>query len=166
MRAISIAAVSAVALLTVSAYGQSQSPPGSATVLRSNAPSYSPVAPPKAPALNPMKQEDVSKIEGASVLGSDGKKIGDVSKVLMKPEDKTIDRLVVRTGGLLGVGGHHVAMPIEDFSWDTDAAAFKIAKTADELKSMAEWTEPETATPATGSSRPIEKTTSPPRSGE
>jgi hypothetical protein len=166
MRTISIAAVSAAALLAVSAYAQSQSPPGNTTP-RSSAPAYSPVAAPKPLALNPLKQEDLSKIEGTSVLDSDGKKIGDVSRVLMKPEDKTIDRLVIRVGGVLGVGGRFVAMPIDAFSWDADAAVFKVRKTADDLKSMAEWQEPATAgASATGSSTPPEKSTAPTRSGD
>ena len=166
MRTIAIAAVSAAALLTVSAYAQSQSPPGDTTP-RSSAPAYSPVAAPKAPAQNPLKQEDVSKIEGTSVLGIDSKKLGDVSRVLMKPEDKTIDRLVIRSGGVLGMGGHLVALPIDAFSWDADAAAFKIGKTADDLKSMAEWQEPGTAaTSSTGSSTPPAKSIAPTRSGD
>ena len=165
MRAISIAAVSAVALLTASTYAQSQSQPTDTTP-RSTSPAYSPVPAPKVPAQNPLKQDDVSKIEGTSVLGIDGKKLGDVSRVLMKPEDKTIDRLVVRSGGVLGVGGHLVAMPIDAFSWDADAGAFKIGKTADDLKSMAEWQEPGTASTATGSSMPPAKSTAPTRAGD
>jgi hypothetical protein len=166
MRSISIAAVSAAALLTVSAYAQSQSPPGDTTP-RSSAPAYSPVAAAKAPALNPLKQEDVTKTGGTSVLGSDGKKLGDVSRVLMKPEDKTIDPLVIRVGGVLGVGGHLVAMPIDAFSWDADAAAFKVGETADDLKSMAEWQESGTAaTSAVGSSTPPAKSTAPIGSGD
>jgi sporulation protein YlmC with PRC-barrel domain len=152
MRAISIAAASAVALLAVSAHAQSQSPSGGATMPRSEPP-----AAVKAPAPNPLKQEDVSKIEGATVLGTDGKKIGAVSRVLMKPDEKTIDRLVVHTGGVLGIGGRQVAMPVDDFRWDADAAAFKISKTADDLTSMAEWTPPGSGT-ATGSSTPAERT--------
>ena len=97
-----------------------------------------PAAVARAPAPNPLKQEDVSKIEGASVLGSDSKKVGSVSKVLMKPDEKTLDRLVVHTGGVLGIGGRYVAMPVDDFSWDADAAAFKVSKTADDLTTMAE----------------------------
>lgn len=157
MRAISIAAASAVALLTVSAYAQSQYPSSGATTPRSNPPA----AAAKAPTPNPLKQEDVSKIEGASVLGSDSKKLGDVSKVLMKPDQKTIDRLVVHTGGVLGIGGRHVAMPIDDFAWDADAAAFKISKTADDLTSMAEWTPPGSETAASGSSAPPAESTAP-----
>jgi hypothetical protein len=107
-------------------------------------------------AQNPLKQEDVSKIEGTSVLGTDGKKVGAVSRVLMRTEDKTIDRLVVRSGGLLGLGGHLVAMPLDAFSWDPDAAALKIGKTADGLKTMAEWQEAGNASSASGAGLPPE----------
>ena len=109
MRLIPIATVTAAALLGGSASAQSKSPQGETTP-RGSATAYSPAPAPKVPAQNPLKQEDVSKIEGTSVLGTDGKKVGDVSRVLMRTEDKTIDRLVVRSGGLLGLGGHLVAM--------------------------------------------------------
>jgi len=93
----------------------------------------------KTPAPDPLKMEDVSKITGSAVYGTDDSKIGSVSTLLMKPEDKTIDRLVVSEGGVLGVGAHKVALPIDQFTWDSDKGAFKIAKTADDLKSMPEW---------------------------
>jgi hypothetical protein len=65
----------------------------------------------KEAAINPLSQEDVSKIEGTTVYGSDDGKIGHVSTALMDPSSKKIDRLVVTAGGVLGVGGHRVAMP-------------------------------------------------------
>jgi len=83
--------------------------------------------------------EDVSKLSGAAVHGSDDSKIGSVSTVLMNPESKTIDRLVVNSGGVLGVGGHKVAIPIDQFKWDGEKDAYRLAKTADDLKSMPEW---------------------------
>jgi sporulation protein YlmC with PRC-barrel domain len=162
MRSVAIAGFSAALLLTASAYAQST--PGDTTPRSGGAPSYSPAATPKPAAKNPLMQEDISKIEGTSVLGSDSKKLGEVSRVLMKPEDKQVDRLVIRTGGILGMGGHLVALPIDEFSWFSDAAAFKVAKTAEDLKSMAAWQEPSAATPAVGSSPP-EKSTPPSRSG-
>jgi sporulation protein YlmC with PRC-barrel domain len=165
MHKISTAAVSALALLTTSAYAQ-QSPSADSTPRSGTTPAYSRATAPKAPAQNPLKQEDVSKIEGTSVLDSDGKKIGDVSRVLMKPEDKKIDRLVVRAGGILGVGGHLAAVPIDEFSWIADAASFKLDKTADDLKSMAEWQEPGTAVSTTRSSLSPEKKTTTSRSEE
>jgi sporulation protein YlmC with PRC-barrel domain len=165
MRKISMAAVSALALLTTSAYAQ-QSHPADTTPRSSTTPAYSLAPAPKAPAENPLKQEDVSKIEGTSVLDNDGKKIGDVSRVLMKPEDKKIDRLVVRAGGIFGVGGHLVAVPIDKLSWMADAAAFKLDKTGYDLKSMVEWREPGTAAAATRASLPPAKKTSTSRSEE
>jgi hypothetical protein len=57
-------------------------------------------------------------------------------------------------------------MPIDEFSWDADAGAFKIAKTADDLKTMAEWQEPGTGAAAAGSSLPPETSTPSTRSGE
>ena len=159
MRKISMAAVSALALLTTSAHTQ-QSPSADTTPRSSTTPAYSPAAALKAPAAqNPLKQEDVSKIEGTSVLDSGDKKIGDVSRVLMKPEDKKIDRLVVRAGGIFGVGGHLVAVPIDKFSWMADAAAFKLDKTGYDLKSMVEWRAPGTAADATELGLPREKKT-------
>src|SRR5260370_38589680 len=57
----------------------------------------------------------------------------------MKRESKMMDRLVVSEGGLLGVGSHRVALPLDGFKWDGEKEGFTIAKTADELKSMPEW---------------------------
>ena len=91
------------------------------------------------PAPNPLEKEDVSKIAGTGVYGVDDKKIGSVSTVLMKPENKTVDRLVIASGGFLGMGAHHVALPVTDFSWDSAKGAFKIAKSVEDLKSMPEW---------------------------
>jgi sporulation protein YlmC with PRC-barrel domain len=104
---------------------------------------------PKAPAVDPLTLEDVSKLNGTAVYGSDDKKIGSITTVLMKPDSKTIDRLVVNAGGMLGVGGHPVAMPLDAFKWDGDKAGFKIAKSGDELKAMPEWKAPSTASGST-----------------
>ncbi|MBI3706146.1 MAG: PRC-barrel domain-containing protein [Proteobacteria bacterium] len=93
------------------------------------------------PATNPLTLEDVSKIKGTSVYGSDDKKIGGVSTMLMEPSSKKIDRLVVSEGGILGMGSRLVALPLDQFSWDTDKGVFKITKTAEQLKAMPEWRE-------------------------
>jgi hypothetical protein len=94
---------------------------------------------PRTPRPDPMTLEDVSAIKGSAVYGSDDKKIGSISTVLMKADTKTVDRVVVSEGGLLGVGSHLVALPIGDFKWDGLKDAFKISKTADQLKEMPEW---------------------------
>src|SRR5579863_1353910 len=136
MRAISIAAASAAALLTVSAYAQSPS-----TTPGGMSPSHPATAPAaaKKPVPNPLRQADVSKITGSAVYGNDGKEIGDVTTELMRPGSKKIDRLVVRSGGILGIGGHEVALPLKKFAWDADKGAFKLDTTAKAVKSMAAW---------------------------
>src|SRR5438105_1887142 len=107
----------------------------------------------KETAVNPLSQEDVSKIEGTSVYGSDDGKIGHVSTALMDPSSKKIDRLVVTAGGVLGVGGHRVAIPVEQFSWDANRGTFKLGTNVADLKQMPEWVEGGQQT-ATGSSQP------------
>ena len=143
---------SALMLLTGTAFAQSSTatPPSNAPAnTQSTAtPGVTPGTPPSTvpaprarPAQNPLMKEDVSKLNGTNVYGSNDKKIGDVTTELMNPSSKTIDRLVVSVGGVLGVGGHHVALPLSDFQWDGERGGFRVSKTEDELKSMAQWKE-------------------------
>ena len=113
-------------------------------------------------AKNPLTQEDLSKVEGTSVYGSDDSSIGRVSEVLMNPESKKVDRLVVAAGGVLGIGSHRVAIPLDQFSWDGDTGAFRLKTTLAEVKAMPEWAEGATAT---GSSQPPKGATAPASSG-
>ena len=135
MRRNLLIAASALALLAAPALAQTSSNAPRSAGTGTN-PSTSAQATPKA---DPLKQDDVSEIKGAAVYGSDDKKIGSIATVLMKPDSKTIDRLVVGAGGLLGVGARDVAMPIDQFHWDAAKGGFKIAKTEDDLKKMPEW---------------------------
>jgi len=137
MRKLPIAAVAALALMTGAASAQSTSPSSPARP----APGATAAPIQKEAAINPLSQEDVSKIEGTTVYGSDDGKIGHVSTALMDPSSKKIDRLVVTAGGVLGVGGHRVAIPVEQFSWDADRGTFKLNTTVAELKQMPEWVE-------------------------
>jgi sporulation protein YlmC with PRC-barrel domain len=152
MRTSLIATVSALALLAGPALAQTTSPGGARP---GGAPAASTPAPKPLP--DPMKQEDVSQIKGSAVYGSDDKKIGSVSTVLMKPDSKQIDRFVVTAGGVLGVGGHDVALPADQFKWDASKGGFKISQTEDQLKSMPAWKTPGSET-STGSSTPPSST--------
>ena len=144
MRQTPLAAVAVLALLAGGASAQT-TPPRNPTP----APTAT-QAPAPTPAVNPLTKEAISDIEGTAVYGSDNDKIGHVSDVLMDPQTKKLDRLVVASGGLLGVGGHRVALPIDQFKWDADKGAFKIETTTAQLKSMPQWIDGETT--ATGSS--------------
>src|SRR5690348_12742326 len=139
MRRNLLVAASALALVDAPALAQTTSP-GTSSAPRSAGTGTTPsAARPAAGKADPLTQEDVSEIEGAAVYGSDGKKIGRIATVLMNPESKTIDRLVVGAGGLLGVGAREVVMPVDQFQWDAAKGGFKIAKTEDDMKKMPEW---------------------------
>jgi hypothetical protein len=94
-----------------------------------------------APAVNPLAQEDVSRIDGTGVYGSDDNKIGHISTVLMNPGSKQIERLVVSSGGVLGVGSRRVAMPVDKFTWDGDKGVFRLQTTVADLQGQPEWVE-------------------------
>lgn len=139
MRTKLITAASALMLVAAPVLAQTTPSPAPRSTTPPAATTTPPAAAVRTPAPDPLKMEDVSKINGTAVYGSDDSKIGSVSTVLMKPDSKTIDRVVVNAGGVLGVGGHKVAVPINQLTWDSDKGGFKIAKTTDDLKSMPEW---------------------------
>jgi hypothetical protein len=142
MRTKLITAASALVLMAAPVLAQttpSQAPRSTPPAATTTPPAAPPAAAVRTPAPDPLKMEDVSKINGTTVYGSDDSKIGSVSTVLMKPDTKTIDRVVVNAGGVLGVGGHKVAVPINQLTWDSDKGGFKMAKTTDDLKAMPEW---------------------------
>jgi len=56
-----------------------------------------------------------SKFKGTDVIGSDGKKIGDVSDILFDKNGK-IDAYVVSVGGFLGMGAKEVALAPSSFT--------------------------------------------------
>ncbi|HEX3861464.1 MAG TPA: PRC-barrel domain-containing protein [Stellaceae bacterium] len=167
MRTISMTAA-ALALLSTTAMAQTMTPRDSATASRpattgthTGTTTANPAATsaPVRVASNPLMQEDISAIEGASVYDGDNSKIGSVANVLMNPQTKTIDRLVVSAGGVLGVGSHRVALPLDQFTWDSEHGGFKVSTNLASLKAMPEWVEGNTAT---GSSEPSASRPMPP----
>jgi sporulation protein YlmC with PRC-barrel domain len=161
MRAFPIAAVSVFALFSVAAFAQTTPPGGAAQPLGADAHGglAGAATTPQRPLPNPLAQQNVAKISGAAVYGSDGKSIGSISTELMSPESKTINRLVVSSGGVLGVGTHYVAVPVDQFTWDTSKNAFTLARTAAQLDAMPQWHEqsaamPNDATTGAGSGTP------------
>jgi len=75
-----------------------------------------------------------SKIKGADVLGSDDKKIGDVSDILFSKDGK-IEAFVLSVGGFLGVGAKEVALAPSSIQMtqDKDTWKLKVGMTQDQL---------------------------------
>src|SRR5437763_15107140 len=120
MHKIPIAAAAVLAMLSVAASAQTTSP----STPRPASPGATSAPVQREPAVNPLTKDDVSNIEGTAVYGGDDAKIGYVSSLLAVPNSKKVDRLVVDARGMLGMGGHRVAMPIDQFKWDPDKGAF------------------------------------------
>lgn len=150
MRKLPIATLAALSLMATAASAQTTPSPGQPRT-PANAPATA-AAQPSRPAPNPLAQEDISKIDGTSVYGNDDKKIGRISTVLMDPQTKKVEKLVVSAGGVLGVGGHRVAIPLDQFTWDGQKDALKLSTTESALKDQPEWVEGQGT--MTGSSTP------------
>jgi PRC-barrel domain len=148
MRATWISAASVLALLAAPALAQTSE----SGVPRNSGSPATMAAPKQAP--DPLKQEDVSQIKGAAVYGGDNRKIGSISTVLMRPDSHQIDRLVVGAGGVLGVGAHRVALPVDQFRWDSEKGGFKISKTEVDLETMPAWVAAGADREMSGSSAP------------
>jgi uncharacterized protein YrrD len=75
-----------------------------------------------------------SKVKGADVLGSDDKKIGDISDILFSKDGK-IEAYVVSVGGFLGVGAKEVALAPSSLqlTQDKDTWKFKVSMNKDQL---------------------------------
>jgi len=78
-----------------------------------------------------------SKFKGTDVIGTDDKKIGDVSDVLFD-KDKKILAYIVGVGGFLGIGSKDVAIDPASFQMvpgkDQNDFKLRLAMTKDELK--------------------------------
>ncbi|MGC1466363.1 MAG: PRC-barrel domain-containing protein [Pseudolabrys sp.] len=95
-----------------------------------------------------------SKFKGTEVLGSDGKKIGDINDLLFDKSGK-IEAYVVSVGGFLGMGAKSVAMAPSSFEvvpgQNGAAPKLKTAMTTNELKQAQNFTPYEPPRTTTGS---------------
>ena len=78
-----------------------------------------------------------SKFKGTDVIGTDGKKIGDVSDILFDKDGK-IEAYVVSVGGFLGMGAKEVAIAPSSFTVEPgtngSAGKLKLSINQDEMK--------------------------------
>ena len=137
-----VAAVSALAL--TSAMAQTTTPPAgssppAAATPSTPAPSASASTAGKAHFVAKQSSDQwlASKFKGTDVIGTDDKKIGDVSDLLFD-KDKKIVAYIVGVGGFLGIGSKDVAIDPASFQLvpGKDASDFKLrlSMTKDELK--------------------------------
>jgi sporulation protein YlmC with PRC-barrel domain len=89
---------------------------------------------------------NVKKLKGMDIVGSDGKKIGEIDKVLAdssnQPKAVTID-----AGGFLGIGGHEVILPLDQLQKSTDKD-FKVSMTKEQVEKLEKFEAKRDAGPA------------------
>jgi sporulation protein YlmC with PRC-barrel domain len=94
--------------------------------------------------VNAQRQDQylASKFKGTDVIGSDDKKIGDVSDILFDKDGK-IEAYIVGVGGFLGIGSKDVALPPNAFQVvpgdksKNESDKLRLSMTKDELKQAA-----------------------------
>lgn len=101
-----------------------------------------------------------SKFKGKDVLGSNGKKIGEIGDILFDKNGKIL-AYVVSTGGFLGIGAKEVAMPPSAFQVVPDSKGgsdkLKISMNENQLKNAQKFTEykkPQPVTTGAGGAAP------------
>ncbi len=74
-----------------------------------------------------------NELNGMDVITSDGEDVGGIEKIVMSPDNQNI-HAVVTFGGLLGIGGKTVLIPLEKFTRTNDELHVKA--TQSQLKAM------------------------------
>ena len=120
--------------------------------------------------INSQRQDQylASKFKGTDVIGSDDKKIGDVSDILFDKDGK-VEAYVIGVGGFLGIGSKDVALAPSAFQVvpaDTskhESDKLRLSMTKDELKNAANFEPYKAPSSTTGmgssSSRPLSPAT-------
>src|SRR6185312_12032620 len=140
-----VTAVSAFAL--TSAFAQTSTPPASspstssppAATSSTPAPTASTTTKPTDKFVTKQSADQflASKFKGTDVIGTDDKKIGDVSDILFD-KDKKVLAYIVGVGGFLGIGAKDVAVDPASFQTvpgrDASDVKLRLSMTKDELK--------------------------------
>lgn len=126
-----LAAGAAAAVLAFAGAADAQSIGGRATP---QAPAETPAPPPSAPAVEPPASVGGHDFVDVDVLDPDGHKVGEVREALG-------DRLIVTTGGLLGIGGREVSIPADRLTISKvgDKISVKTTLTRDEIKALPDY---------------------------
>ena len=157
--AVSTLALTSALAQTTTSPSPSSTPPAATAPAATPAPSASTTAPKSGAAHFVQKQGSeqwlFSKFKGTDVIGTDDKKIGDVSDMLFD-KDKKILAYIVGVGGFLGIGAKDVALDPSAFQTVPGSSAndykLRLSMTKDELKNAPTFEPYKEARPATTSS--------------
>ena len=138
-RIMAVVAVSGLALTAAQAQ-TSTTPSTTTTTPQATSSAPAPSAAGKADFVGKQTPDQhlASKFKGTDVIGTDDKKIGDVSDVLFDKDNKVV-AFIVGVGGFLGIGQKDVAIAPSSFqtvsgTGDSSDLKLRLAMSKDELK--------------------------------
>jgi hypothetical protein len=156
-----VAAVSGLAL--TSALAQTSTSPSTSSTQSATSTTTTPSAAGKADfvAKQSSDQHLASKFNGTNVIGTDDKKIGEVSDLLFDKDNKVV-AYIVGVGGFLGIGQKDVAIAPASFQAvpgkDPSDMKLRLSMTKDELKAaptFERYQPPRPVSSDTSSTRPM-----------
>ncbi len=74
------------------------------------------------------------RVEGTSVYGADGDKIGTVRRVMIDKLSGQARDVEIAVGTFLGMGGELHSLPWEKFAYDEQLQGYRLEVTADQLR--------------------------------
>lgn len=66
------------------------------------------------------------KVEGTSVYGADGKRIGSIQRILLEKRGGKVAYAVLSFGGFLGIGDDYYPLPWEKLTYDEQLDGYRI----------------------------------------
>jgi sporulation protein YlmC with PRC-barrel domain len=114
-------------------------------------PTPAPPGPTPPVTLQGMTEWRGSQLIGMDVKNQQGEELGEVADLVLDPKEAKIKSVVISSGGMLGIGAKKVAVPWEQVKPASDAQAFVVPMTREELQQAPQW---ESATEKAGRSTP------------
>ena len=74
------------------------------------------------------------KVEGTSVYGADGDKIGSIDNVMIEKRSGQVAYAVLSFGGFLGIGTDHYPLPWNMLKYDEDKGGYVVNITREQLE--------------------------------
>ena len=74
------------------------------------------------------------KVEGTSVYGADGKKIGSIQRIMLEKRGGRVAYAVLSFGGFLGIGDDYYPLPWEKLRYDEQLDGYRIDLTKEQIE--------------------------------